>query len=201
MTSFILYSFISTFISTFISSALVIWSIVSIWIIFKKAGRKWWEAIIPVWNVYVLFKIIWKTNRFWITLLWLPLIWIIWLVISLVFYLLWQQWGEWILTIMNLVNRVLGLASFIFMIITIILIIIALYRLSKKFGKSGWFTVWLIFLTYIFIWILAFDDAKFEGVEFNEKYSWKKWLLITLLISLIIGCCDVWITYKFFSFN
>lgn len=53
----------------------------------------------------------------------------------------------------------------------------------------------MLFLTPIFFWILAFSDAKYEWVEFNEKYSWKKWLLITLGISLVIGCCNAWIKY------
>jgi len=53
MTSFIL----SSAIITFFSSVLSFWSIICMWIIFRKAWRKWWESIIPVWNVYVLFKI------------------------------------------------------------------------------------------------------------------------------------------------
>lgn len=192
MTSFI----VSSAISIFISTALSIWTVISMWIIFKKAWRKWWESIIPVWNIYVLFKIIWKTKRFWILLCGLPLIWIIWMVYSLAFYVIWQQWGEWLMTIRKMINRLLWLASFIFMIISLILTIIARCRLAKKFGKSGGFAVLLIFLTPIFTGILAFSDAKCEWIEFNEKYSWKKYLLITIWISLIIACCYAGLEYK-----
>ena len=73
------------------------------------------------------------------------------------------------------------------------------YWLTKKFGQSNWFYIGMLFLTHIFFWILAFSDAKYEWVEFNEKYSWKKWLLITLWISLLIGCWNAWIKYKEFK--
>jgi len=38
-------------------SALLI--IIAKWIMFKKAWEKWWWAIIPVYNEYLLFKIAW----------------------------------------------------------------------------------------------------------------------------------------------
>jgi len=69
------------------------------------------------------------------------------------------------------------------------------YWLTKKFGKSNWFYLGMLFLTPIFFWILAFSDAKYEWVEFNEKYNLKKWILIILGISLVIWCCDAGIKY------
>lgn len=43
------------------------------WKLYQKAGRKWWEAIIPFYNAIILFKII---NRpfWWIFLLFIPVI-------------------------------------------------------------------------------------------------------------------------------
>jgi hypothetical protein len=38
--------------------ALVLLFIVPFCMIFVKAGRKWWEAIIPIYNIYVLTVII-----------------------------------------------------------------------------------------------------------------------------------------------
>lgn len=69
------------------------------------------------------------------------------------------------------------------------------YWLTKKFGKSNWFYLGILFLTPIFFWILAFSDVKYEWAEFNEKYSRKKWLLIILGISLVVWCCNAWIKY------
>ncbi len=43
------------------------------WYIFKKAGRPAWEAIIPIYNYYVMLKIIGKPT-WWLILLILPLV-------------------------------------------------------------------------------------------------------------------------------
>lgn len=69
------------------------------------------------------------------------------------------------------------------------------YWLTKKFGKSNWFYIGMLFLTPIFFGILAFSNTKYEWVEFDKKYSLKKWLLITLGISLVIWCCDAGLKY------
>ena len=43
------------------------------WKLYEKAGRKWWEAIIPVYNSIVLMKII-NRPKWWIILLFIPII-------------------------------------------------------------------------------------------------------------------------------
>ena len=53
----------------------------------------------------------------------------------------------------------------------------------------------MLLFTPIFFWILAFGDAKYEWIEYNKKYSWKKWILITLWISLLVWCCSAGIKY------
>ena len=40
-----------------IAIAVAIFMIVAQCKLYSKAGEKWWSAIIPVWNLYVLFKI------------------------------------------------------------------------------------------------------------------------------------------------
>jgi hypothetical protein len=40
---------------------------------YQKAGREWWEAIIPVYNIYVMLKIIGKPS-WWIILYIIPLV-------------------------------------------------------------------------------------------------------------------------------
>ena len=51
-------------------------SIVCLWMIFSKAWRHWWEALIPIWNVYVYFKIAGRKNWFWALFI-TPILWII----------------------------------------------------------------------------------------------------------------------------
>lgn len=37
--------------------------------LFRKAGREGWEAIIPFYNSYVEYKLFWTTKMFWVSLL------------------------------------------------------------------------------------------------------------------------------------
>jgi len=52
-------------------SSLVFWglAIVGLWILFDKAGENGWAAIVPFYNVYVLFKITWGNGVMFLLLL------------------------------------------------------------------------------------------------------------------------------------
>jgi hypothetical protein len=41
--------------------------------IYQKAGREWWEAIVPIYNVYVMLKVVGKPG-WWIILYFIPLV-------------------------------------------------------------------------------------------------------------------------------
>lgn len=135
---------------------LAIWMIVCMRIVFKKAWRKWRESLIPIRNIWVLFKIAWKKNWFWF-IFW-P--WIAWFIISICAYIIGiSHWNSLWWTILNAINRVLGVISFI----GCILFVIMLFKLAKKFWKSVWFGLWLWLLSPIFLWILAFDNSKYSA--------------------------------------
>jgi len=51
--------------------------------IFSKAGRKWWEAIIPIYSTYVLLKIVGRPG-WWLLLFFIPLVNIIALIVVMV---------------------------------------------------------------------------------------------------------------------
>ncbi len=53
--------------------ALLVLSIVAIWRIFTKAGEPGWASIIPIYNTYVLYKIIFGNGWYFLTLL-IPLV-------------------------------------------------------------------------------------------------------------------------------
>ena len=57
-------------------------TIVCFWMIFVKAWRHWWEALIPIWNIYVYFKIAGRKNWFWALFI-TPILWVI---ASLIFW-------------------------------------------------------------------------------------------------------------------
>lgn len=58
-----------------IASSLVITviAIIAMWKIFQKAGQPGWAAIIPVYNIYILLKIVGKPT-WWLLLLFIPLV-------------------------------------------------------------------------------------------------------------------------------
>lgn len=53
------YSYQASPFVTVLSLAVAVLGIVAMWKIFEKAGEPGWAAIIPFYNVYVLFKITW----------------------------------------------------------------------------------------------------------------------------------------------
>ena len=140
-----------------ISWALCIWAIVCLWKIFKKAGRKRREALIPIRNLWVLFKISGHKKWFRCTFI----IWLIWLVVSIIFRFLWTAW-TWsaLVTIKSLINWILGIcAMFLPLVATILLCL----WLAKKFGKHRAFWLGLLFLSPIFYGILAFDKSNYTA--------------------------------------
>lgn len=54
-------------------------------------------------------------------------------------------------------------------IVNFVFIIYIMAGLSKAFGKDNGFTVGLVFLSIIFIPILAFGDAKYQGANNNDE--------------------------------
>lgn len=53
--------------------AFAVFVIVALWKVFVKAGRAGWEAIIPVYNAYVLIKIAGRPG-WWLLLLLIPIV-------------------------------------------------------------------------------------------------------------------------------
>jgi hypothetical protein len=106
-------------IYTIVLLAISIVMIVAMWKLFEKAGKPGWAALVPYYNFYILFDIIYG-NGWKMLLLLIPF------------------------------------ANFVFLILMYV-------NLAKVFGKSGGFAAGLIFLSPIFIPILGFGDASYEG--------------------------------------
>ena len=53
------------------------------WMIFTKAGEDGWKALIPIWNVLVLLKIVGR-EWWWIILMIIPIVgFVIWIIVAL----------------------------------------------------------------------------------------------------------------------
>ena len=108
-----------------VSMALTVLSIVSMWKVFKKAGKPGWASLIPVYNIVVLFQI--------------------------------SGLNPWLL--------LLFLVPIVDFIAIPVLMILVYVKLAKAFGKGSGFAVGLILLNAIFMPILAFSDAEYQGVQ------------------------------------
>ena len=63
--------------------AFVVLMIASLWVVFTKAGKPGWAAIVPVYNIIVKLEIVGRP-LWWILLMFLPLVNIVvWIVISI----------------------------------------------------------------------------------------------------------------------
>lgn len=115
-------------------------SIIANWKVYTKAGREGWKCLIPVYNVYVLYDMVWETKQFWI---YLGL-----MIGSAVFSAL----GS---------NLFVALVSLALSIAILVWSIRLLHHLSVCFGHGPAFTVGLVLLNTVFVMILAFGDSKY----------------------------------------
>ena len=136
--------------------ALIIVCIVAQWRIFKKAGKPGWHSIIPYLNVYDLYELSWSKNMG-----------IVAIVLSLASSFIsggleagGDSSGNEMLATLS------GLVGFAYFIISIVQQV----KLAKSFGKSGAFAVGLIFLSPIFLCILAFGNASYYGPNGEGRY-------------------------------
>ena len=143
--------------STIISLIIWVLTIVAQWKIFTKAGEKGWKAIIPVYSTYVLFKLVWQTKWFWLTL-----------VGAVVFSILYSVAMGLIVAGASVAGVILMILSIIVIIAVAVMEIILYINLSKAFGHGGGFAVGLILLNTIFILILGFGKSQYVGNPSNK---------------------------------
>ncbi len=142
--------------------ALAFWilMIIAMWKIFSKAGEKGWKALIPIYNVYIYYKIAGMKNWFW---------WMI--IVSIVAGVLYALLGGEI----NEYGQATGgspLATCVLCLNALFALVVSIMqsaRLSKAFGRGIGTTLGLIFLTQLFQLILAFGSAKYNKKAIAAK--------------------------------
>lgn len=132
----------------FIALAMAILLVVAQWKIFTKAGKPGWHSIIPYLNVYDIYEICWSKN--------MAIVGVVLLILS--------SLGSGTTSISesdssSVLNTLIGIASFAYFVVNIVCQV----KLAKSFGKSGAFAIGLIFLSPIFLCILAFGDSYYVG--------------------------------------
>ncbi len=117
---------------------------IAAWKLFKKAGIPGWKSLIPIYNIYLMFKIVG-----------MPVICIIPYITYIVLNCIYDDYTN--------MSDIIFIIILVVDIIYIILDIIKEIRLGKVFGKSKLFILGLILLSPIFEIILAMGKSKYVG--------------------------------------
>lgn len=127
--------------------------------LFMKAGEKWWKIFIPIYNDYIFCKIIKGVNLFIAKMICLILyiLGLIAISIGVVLVL-----SEQVRRMQLLPFAIIGLWALIFIVVLIVIEILMAKKLSRAFGKKGWYTVGYFFFPYIFLLIYAFGNYEYQ---------------------------------------
>lgn len=153
---------ITSTLSSLVSLAISVLLIVAMWKLFTKAGDKGWKSIIPVYNEYTLFKLVWKKGVFWVTLILTVIICVLGgiLIWDVMVYTLGGAPGvaeDQFLMIVGILTIAVVVLSIPLLIISIILC----FKIAKAYGKGAGWGFGLLFFYPIFLCILAFGSAQY----------------------------------------
>ena len=154
-------------------AAIAILLIIAGWKIFEKAGEKGWKILIPIYDVYILFKICGIKNWFW----WFfgasifasilmsinpPIYQTAVYSNGILTYTDTSALIDWTQHVPYLIGTILSAG------ISIAVAIAVSVKLAKAFGKGVGFTFGLIFLSGIFYMILGFGKAKYSAKNLEK---------------------------------
>lgn len=110
----------------------------SMWFIFGKAGEKGWKALIPLYNIYLLYKISFQGKE------------------NLHYFIEYMLFS------------VLTIILPTFLILSLIIKLTQYYKLGKTFGKKTWFCICTALVPIIFMPIIAFDSSNYLEKEGDD---------------------------------
>lgn len=144
-------------------------TVIALWKIFVKAGEKGWKAIIPFYNLYVLFKLVWRPLFFWLCLV-LTVVYSVLNVVLQTNFMIVSRGTQTIVpsAMANPVFWILTIATFAIIIVLIVWSIKYMHYLSKAFGHGAGWTVGLVFLFNIFLLMLGFGKSEYKGNQYLE---------------------------------
>ncbi len=142
-----IFAMIAGMAAAFIICVLVLYILLIIaeWKIFTKAGEAGWKSLIPIYNVYVLFKIT-GVKMYWFIGLF---------VVAILGGIISAINVSWLTTVWSIIQFVFYIALYIIQDI----------KLSNSFGKGTGFKVANFFFPNICMLILGFGSAKYVGPD------------------------------------
>ena len=138
--------------------AIAILLIVAMWKLFTKAGEKGWKALIPIYDVYILFKIAGAKSWFWGL--------VVAEIIVFVDTIIATNNGGVVTDANGNVTEIKDISFAIVIaamaIFELICYIVLCAKLAKAFKRGAGTAIGLFFLPNIFTLILAFGSAKYD---------------------------------------
>lgn len=140
------------------SIAVAILMIVAMWKLFTKAGEKGWKSLIPIYDIYILFKISGAKSWFWGL--------VVAEIIVFVDTIIATNNGGVVTDANGNVTEIKDISFAIVLaamaIFELICYIVLCAKLAKAFKRGAGTAIGLFFLPNIFTLILAFGSAKYD---------------------------------------
>ena len=146
-------------ITMFIIIIFYILLIIAGWKIFEKAGEKGWKSIIPIYNIYILFKIVKMKSWFW---------WVIGMTVCAGIMFAVDGYNPYIMSEEQLNNYDYGahpmtlVAGIVLCAVYTYTEIVYAWRTSKVFGHGIGYFLGLLLIPNIFWLILGFGSSKYD---------------------------------------
>lgn len=147
--------------------AFAVISVIAWAMLFRKAGEGWWKILIPVYNVYTMYKIS-DSIRLFCGMLETSLFLFI---SSKIVTALSAARG----TDQDTIYYVFLILALVLIVLEIVLWCWLMVKTARAFGKSGGFAVGLILLYPVFIMILAFGNSRHVAYDIDVKYGRELW--------------------------
>lgn len=133
-------------------------TVIATWRIFKKAGEPGWKSLIPIYNYYIMFKIVGMKGWFWAEL-------ILSIIASIIFAT--QNFNPYgtaaeVVDFNYAANPLIIITLLVLFVFTLVMGIVNSIRTSHAFNHGGGFAVGLFFLQPIFWLILGFGSSKYN---------------------------------------
>ena len=140
-------------IMSFVASVLII---ISYWKIFVKAGERGWKIFIPVYNVYILYKISGMKKHFWFAVI-AQLVSAVFMFRVLVLYA--DNGADAVLNSSSATALFFGALAL--SALALIISVVQIYKFTKAFGHGVGYFFGILFFPFVFLLILGFGKSQY----------------------------------------